>query len=282
MAVNIKVLILTYNEIENIRYCIESVKNWAEEVIVVDSGSTDGTVDNLHDMDIRVEYNHFKNFSSQRNFALSLIPKSYIGWIIFLDADEFLPREIKKEIGQAIKSKQYSSYYLNRRFIWMGKWIKRGYYPSHIIRLFRNGHARCELRSVNEHLIVDGETGYIKADFIHECHKPISYWIEKHIYRAQLEADELLIERNNELQPSLKKGRIEAKRWIRLNIWQRLPIFLRPFMFFFYRLFIQGAILDGKIAFGYHFLQCLWFTMLIDIFYLDQKINKFKKDKNNK
>lgn len=271
---NITVLILTYNEAENIEQCLNSIIGWAQKILVIDSGSSDGTLEILKKFDVTVKSNKFINFSTQRNFALSQLDPEYNGWVLFLDADEYLTAEIKSEITLSILNSKYTNYFLNRKFYWQGKWIKRGYYPCNIIRLFKNGCAKCEDRAVNEHLVVSGETGYIDEPFVHKCNKPISYWVEKHIIRAKLEAAELSIQHQGEPQLKLSNNRVQTKRWIRINIWQNLPIFIRPFLLFFFRLFVQGGILDGRRAFGYHFLQTLWFTMLIDIFYLDGKIRR--------
>jgi len=274
MQSDIVVLILTYNEQENIEQCLDSVSDWATKIYIIDSGSTDKTLEKAKRYNVEIKYNQFVNFSKQRNFALNLLEKNFDGWVLFLDADEFLTSEIKSEILVKIQTDKYTNFFLNRKFYWGDTWIKRGYYPCYIIRLFKNGYARCEDRSVNEHLIVHGETGFISSDFIHKCNKPISRWIEKHIKRAQLEAYELFNKNKNQISPSLFKNTVETKRWIRIYIWERLPIFLRPFLLFFYRLFIQGGILDGKHAFGYHFLQTLWFTTLIDIFFVENKIKR--------
>lgn len=271
-------MILTYNEEENIEQCLRSVEGWASEIHIIDSGSTDGTLQKIKSFDVKLTSNNFINFSQQRNFALNQIRQDYDGWILFLDADEYLTPEIKVEISLRISSERFTNYFLNRKFYWQNKWIKRGYYPCNIIRLFKNGYARCEDRSVNEHLSVTGGTGYIKENFIHKCNKPISYWVEKHIQRAKLEASELFVTPNNKPKLRFSNNKVETKRWIRIYVWQKLPIFIRPFLLFFFRLFIQGGIFDGRRAFGYHFLQTLWFTMLIDIFYLDRKLRGLKNN----
>jgi glycosyltransferase involved in cell wall biosynthesis len=278
MKNDLTVIILTYNEAENIEQCIRSIDGWATNILIIDSGSTDGTLEKLVHFNVTIVSNVFVNFSLQRNFALSQLDADYNGWVLFLNADEYLTPEIKVEISGSIEGKKCTNYFLNRKFYWQNKWIKRGYYPCNIIRLFKNGYAKCEDRSVNEHLIVSGQTGYIQEPFIHKCNKPISYWVEKHINRAKLEAAELSITRQAVPKLKFTNNKVETKRWIRLHIWERLPVFIRPFMLFFFRLFIQGGILDGRRAFGYHFLQTLWFTMLIDIFYIDSKIKRYKND----
>lgn len=268
---NITVIILTFNEQENIKQCLDSVYGWANEIIVVDSGSTDETLSLIKHFDVELYYNKFINFSDQRNFAISKVNVSSDNWVLFLDADEYLTLSIKDEIKLAIQSDVYTNYFLNRKFIWMGNWVKRGYYPCNLIRLFKSGHAVCESRSVNEHLIVKGTTGYIKNPFYHQCNKKLTHWIIKHINRAELEADELINKRNDLIKSKLFSNIVERKRWIRNNIWENLPIFVRPFLYFLYRFLLKGGLFDGRTAFTYHFLQSLWFPMMIDIFYFKKK-----------
>jgi len=164
----------------------------------------------------------------------------------------------------------------------MGKWIKRGYYPTWILRLFRHGKAHCEERAVNEHLIVEGDTGYLQNDFIHGDLKGLSEWIDKHNKYATREALELYKNETNvnqeEIRDRLFGSQAERKRWIRHKIWNKLPPLIRPMFYFIYRYFLAGGFLDGKSAFIYHFLQALWFPMLIDIKFLEMK-RKSKKDK---
>lgn len=273
MSNELTVLILTHNEEENIPQCLDSVIGWADRIIIVDSGSTDSTLEIVSAYDVELVHNNFVNFAKQRNFAIQLLDSSYKGWVLFLDADEYLTKEIKSEIKIKTINSSYSGYFLNRKFYWGDTWIKRGYYPCHIIRLFRSGHGKCEDRSVNEHLIIEGDVGYIANEFIHKCNKPISHWLIKHIKRAELEANELESVHNKKIQARLFNSSVETKRWVRKNIWEKLPIFIRPFLLFFYRILLRGGIFDGRHALGYHFLQTLWFTMLIDIFYLEKKIS---------
>ena len=102
-------------------------------------------------------------------------------WVFFLDADEWLPDDLKREIAEVVaRNPEENGFYIKWRLIWMGKWIRRGYYPTWILRLFRHGQAHCEDRAVNEHIIVDGKTGQLRHDFMHEDRKGISDWIAKH------------------------------------------------------------------------------------------------------
>ncbi len=247
--------------------------DWAKEVHVLDSFSTDDTVNIALSRACIVTQHEFVDFSKQRNYAIENLP---IGstWILFLDADERLTTELKAEISEMVRSEPVENgFYLNRRLIWMGKWIRRGYYPTWILRMMRVGKGRCEDRSVNEHLIVEGKVGYLRNDFIHDDHKGIHDWIEKHNIYASREAAELMTRKeaaNEEQIPiSFRGAQAERKRWLRLRIWNRLPPLVRPFLYFLYRYFFMGGFLDGSRAFIFHFLQGLWFPLLIDIKYLE-------------
>ena len=125
-----------------------------------------------------------------------------------------------------------NGFYVNRRFMWMGRWIRRGYYPSWILRLFRHGKGRCENRAINEQLFVEGATGYLSNDLIHEDRRGIGDWIAKHNRYASREALELARteqeRRSNELDARLMGSQAERKRWIRRHVWNRLPPLVRP------------------------------------------------------
>lgn len=272
------IIILTYNEEANIAHCLDSVKGWANEIYILDSFSADRTLEIARGYGCRIRQNKFENYAKQRNFALDDLSIES-EWILFLDADELMTVEGKEEISKRLaEGPAENGFYLNRRFIWMGRWIRRGYYPTWILRLFRRGKGRCEDRAVNEHIVVEGTTARLRCDFIHQDRKPISDWIEKHNGYAGREAAELVKanapadEVCREIHVSLFGSQEERKRWLRLRVWNRLPPLIRPLLYFFYRYVIAGGFLDGREAFIYHFLQALWYPMLIDIKYLELKL----------
>ncbi|MCH8208876.1 MAG: glycosyltransferase family 2 protein [Nitrospinae bacterium] len=267
---NISVIILTYNEELNISQALDSVCDWAGEIFILDSFSADKTLEIASNYNCTVYKNEFESFSKQRNYALDKLPIQ-TEWVLFLDADEWAPEELKNEISSVIKNNpKENGFYIKFKFIWMDKWIKRGIYPTWILRLFRLNSARCEDRSVNEHLIVDGNCGKLQNDFIHEDRKGISAWIAKHNKYATLEANELFknINQDKYIKASLFGTQGERKRWLRYNVWNQLPPLIRPFFYFFYRYIFRGAFLEGKEAFIYHMLQAFWYRFLIDVKYL--------------
>jgi glycosyltransferase involved in cell wall biosynthesis len=275
MTAPLTVIVLTYNEEPNLPQALRSVCGWAQQVIVLDSFSTDRTVQIAREFGAEVYQHRFEDYAKQRNHALTLPIRSE--WILFLDADEWVPPELQREIAAVIdRNPPEDGFYIKRRFIWMGRWIRRGYYPTWILRLARRGRVRCEERQVNEHLIVDGAVGYLQHDFIHEDRKDLADWIAKHVRYARREADELIKRElrvaQEEIDARLFGTQAQRKRWLRRHVWERLPPFVRPWLFFFYRYVLRGGFLDGRAAFVYHFLHALWFMTLIDAFWLEQRL----------
>lgn len=275
------VVILTLNEEGNLPFALESVRDWADEIFVLDSYSSDRTLEIASQHGCCIAQNRFENYAKQRNHALAHLPIRS-EWVLFLDADEWLPDALKSEIAAVIAARpKENGFYINYRLIWMGRWIRCGYYPSWILRLFRYGNGRCEDRAVNEHLIVDGATGRLRNDFVHEDRKGVSAWIAKHNGYATREAQELFNTRNApdylEIDARLYGTQAQRKRWLRLKVWNRLPPLIRPFLYFFYRYVLLGGFLDGRAGFVFHFLQALWYPMLIDIKYLELRMQETSK-----
>jgi len=284
LPVTVAVIILTYNEEANIAQALASVAGWAGEIHILDSLSTDRTVDIARQYDCHIAQNKFVDYAKQRNHALEQLPIRS-EWVLFLDADEWLPDALKQEISSLIASSpQENGFYIKRRLLWMGRWIRRGYYPTWILRLLRYGKGRCEDRAINEHLIVDGLTGRLRNDFIHEDRKGVTDWIAKHNGYATSESLELFNTRAaphyRGIDARLFGTQPQRKRWLRYEVWNRLPPLIRPFLYFLYRYVLAGGFLDGREALAYHFLQGLWFPMLVDIKYLELKRSRGLRDES--
>jgi glycosyltransferase involved in cell wall biosynthesis len=268
---DLAVVILTYNEEDNIAQALRSVCGWARQVFVLDSFSSDRTLEIANQFDCIVAQNKFEDYGRQRNHALDALPIT-TEWIFFLDADEWIPPDLRREIGDLLaRSPRENGFLVKYRMIWMGRWIRRGYYPTWLLRLFRRGKARCERRSVNEHLILEGEAGRLENDLMHEDRKSLSRWIQKHDVYAEREATELFKEPEGYIDASLLGTQAERKRWVRYKVWNRLPPLVRPVAYFSYRYFLRGGFLEGREAFVFHALQAFWFPLLIDAKYLEMK-----------
>ncbi len=269
MSVCVSVLVITRDEESNIGACLDSVR-WAREVFVVDASSTDRTVEVAGTLGANVVSHSFEGYAEQRNWALNNLPFSN-DWVLMLDADERIPSALAKEIQVALDTPQnpFDGYYLKRRFLFMGQWVKwGGLYPTWILRLFKRQRVQIEERPLNEHAILDGEAGYLQNPFDHSDNRPLSEWIAKHNRYAELGADEYVEETSGEgYQDSIGirfwGGQAERKRWVKLCVWNHLPLLLRPFLFFFRNYVLKGGFLDGKAGFIYHVLWSFWYQFLI-------------------
>ncbi len=272
MKYKLTVVILTYNEAIHIERAIQNVTGWADKVIVLDSHSQDTTAKIAQDLNAEVIYRKFDNYKNQRQYAIDYC-KNQTEWMLFLDADEYLLEALKTEIKISITHPHITGYYMPRRFIFMGKWIKRGgYYPTYLLRLFRPELATVD-RTINEHVTVQGATQKLKHDFVDHNLNGIGFWIAKHNQYATVEAEALLWAKQNKPATSGINFWVQAdrKRWIRENIWNHLPLLMKPFLYFAYRYMIRLGFLDGKEGLIFHFLQGCWFWFLVSAKYLEME-----------
>lgn len=269
-------VILTYNEELHIARAINNIKAIADKIIVLDSYSLDKTVDIARELGAEIIFRKFDNYKDQRQFAIDYC-KSITQWMFFLDADEYLLPETKQEVRSVIQnSNEVVGYYLNRRAIFMGRWLKHGgYYPCSLLRLFKPNFATVE-SEINEHVVVSGKIGKLKNDFVDANLKNIASWTEKHNMYTTREAEMLWNQKNNAPKNKKINLRIQAdrKKWIRTHIWNDMPLFFRPFIYFIYRYFFRLGFLDGKEGFIYHVLQGGWLWFLVDVKYTEMKKNQ--------
>lgn len=274
---NLTVVTITYNEEKNINQLLENVKGFASEVIVLDSYSVDRTVEIAYSYGARILYRVFDDFSKQRKYSLDQIEYN-TDWVLVLDADEILTNDLKSEILREIKDSNYDAYLIKRRFYWKGQWLKRGYYPTWLLRLGRVGLLTCDDRGINEHLVCKSKKiGKLKHDFIDNNRKSISDWVNKHNYYSDMEATKLLQREPKEDYSNFLSDQKVRKKWIRTFLWNRLPLVFRPFLYFSYRYIFCLGFLDGSKAFHYHLLHAFFYRFLIDLKYLEIKGHELKK-----
>jgi glycosyltransferase involved in cell wall biosynthesis len=273
---NITVIILTYNEELNLFYALENIKDFANEIVILDSYSSDNTIEIAKKYNANIFYRKFDNYSSQRKYSLNELPISN-EWVFVLDADEYLTKELKDEITILLnnESKMNDAYVIKRRFYWQGQWLKRCFYPTYLLRFGKKGLIDCDDRPINEHIICKSKSiGHLKNDFIDYNRKSLSDWVIKHNDYASREADQLI--KGDKTNYNFFASQYERKRWIRKNIWNKLPPILRPIIYFIYRYFLQLGFLDGKKALMYHFIDSFVYRILIDFKYLEKKWKKSK------
>jgi len=190
MKVPVSILIPVRNEEANLPRCLQSIA-WADQVFVVDSNSTDETPRIARDFGAEVvQFNFNGTWPKKKNWALANLPFRH-EWVLILDADETLPAAAAGEIREIVSSNgQINGYWINRRFMFLGKWLKHAYYPNWNLRLFRHRVGRyeqltsAETRSgdneVHEHVLVEGETGRLKCEMDHFAFPSIEVFVEKH------------------------------------------------------------------------------------------------------
>mgnify|MGYP001611677470 FL=1 len=281
---NVSVIILTYNEELHLQRVLTNVQSFSKEIVIIDSGSTDRTVEIANAFKSRVYVHPFVNQSSQLNWALDNV--SFNGeWILRLDADEVMTDELKQELESRLLviPEMVSGLYLKRRVWFMGKWIRYGgYYPTSLLRLWRKGYAVCEARKMDEHMkILSGTTEMATHDIIENNLRDLTWWIDKHNHYASREAQELielnsLQGQSDNIKGSLFGSQEKQKRWIKENIYCRIPLLVRPFLYFLYRYFFKLGFLDGAQGLVWHVLKGFW-----DRFLVDAKIYESQKSKKS-
>lgn len=269
----ISIIILTFNDECQIANTLASLGGLSDDVIVVDSFSTDRTLDICRAHGCRIYQNPFVNQAIQFNWALDNLDIKH-DWILRLDSDEIVPDRLKAEILARVGTEpDIAAYALNRRMYWMGRWLRHGrMYPHYITRLFRKGKARYEERT-EEHLVVDGKIGRMANDFLEDNKKnTLDYFTEKHLATARGELKEIQIgvdsaKEKCAVKPSLFGDKVARTRWLKEKVYARSPLFVRPFLYFFYRYFVCLGFLDGVPGLIFHVLQGFWYR-----FYIDAKV----------
>ena len=250
MPLPLSVLVLTLNEETNIGRCLKSLVGWAGDIWVLDSFSTDHTLEIVRSYPaVKLRQRPFDDYASHQNWALENLHFAH-AWILLLDADEIPSEELKGEMAGVLEAdgNGYDGFYLNRRVYFLGKWIRHcGWYPSWNLRFFRHRLGRTENRKVNQHMIVRGRTGYLKHDLIHDDRRGFSAWIARHNQYSSWEAEErwatLSGLKASSFSGSFWGGPVHRKRFLKEKIFLRLPF--KPIFWFVYLYFIRLGFLDG-------------------------------------
>lgn len=271
-APNLAVVILTKNEERHIERCLASVSSFATRVLVVDSGSTDRTVELARAKGAEVLENPWINYATQMNWGIDHVPEG-TEWIMRLDADEYVTPELAEEIRTKMPnlSDTIDGVYVSRRMTFMRRPIRwGGIFPIRVIRLFKNGKGRCENRWMDEHILVPGDTEGFQGELIDDNHNSLAWWTEKHNSYSNREVVDLLnLEYGfmpHETVADLSKGQqAGVKRWLKESVYARLPGGGRAFLYFMYRYVFRLGFLDGREGTAFHVLQGFWYRYLVDM-----------------
>ncbi|MEW6324879.1 MAG: glycosyltransferase family 2 protein [Nitrospirota bacterium] len=268
----ISLVVLTYNEEVNIEHTLESVKDWIGEIIIVDSFSTDRTLEICRKYTDKVYQHAFENQAKQFNWALDNVPIAG-DWILRLDADEMITPELADELVRTLLTlpDDVTGLYLRRRVYFMGRWMKHGaYYPMWFLRLFRKGRGRYE-EITEEHIVLtDGRAVRMANDFIDYNRKGLTFWVDKHNNWALGEMLDTMAAMGEAklpqgtVTPKLFGTQEQQTRWLKTRIYARAPLLLRAFLYFLYRYVARLGFLDGKEGLIFHFLQGCWYRFLVD------------------
>ena len=187
----LSVAVVALNEEERLRACLESVV-WADELVVVDAGSSDKTVAIAREFTDRVLFRAWDGYGAQKNFALG---QCHGDWVLSLDADERVPDALREEIQVTLQGgRPEVGFYLPRRNMLQGRWVRHGgFYPDWQLRLFRRGRGAFVERAVHESVRVDGPTGRLGAPLVHESYRSIGDAVVRLNRYSDLAAGELFL-----------------------------------------------------------------------------------------
>jgi glycosyltransferase involved in cell wall biosynthesis len=276
----IAAIILTFNEELHIKRCIASILQTGASVFVVDSYSTDKTVDIARSLGVRVVQHTFINHAAQFNWAIENLPLD-CEWIMRIDADEILDDRLAWSIANNLTfvPLTVNGIFFKRKINFLGGAVNfGGVCPVKVLRLFRRGFGGCENRWMDEHIVVTGSTTVFEGLLIDDNLNSLTWWVDKHNAYASKEAIEMLnlefdfLSRGDGYTETSLRGHSYLKRSLKENVYRRMPLFLRSTFYFGYRYVIRLGFIDALRGSSYHFLQGFWYRHLVDL-----KINEVKK-----
>ncbi len=259
MKTPVSVFIMTLNEESNLRRCVESL-HWADDIIVVDSGSSDDTHQLARDLGCRVVTKKLVNWSEHQNWALQNLPFRH-DWVLNIDADEIAPPDLALEIEQAIHSGRNAvAYRFRRKDFFLGTWLKHAsFYPLWLTRLYKPRYVSFE-RLVNPVTKVAGPVQDLQSHLIHyPFSKGISHWFERHNSYSSFEAQEYRRAERAELR-HIFHGDVNLRRKAVKQLFTRMP--LRPALKFFFLYFAKRGFLDGRAGLYYSIMQAFYEFMI--------------------
>jgi glycosyltransferase involved in cell wall biosynthesis len=269
--VPVSILIPIRNEAVNLPRCLGSVA-WADEIFVVDSLSSDGSAEIAERAGAKVAQFSFNGtWPKKKNWALETLPFMH-PWVFILDADEVLPPKAEEEFRLIVTAPAngVAGYWINRRFMFMGKWLRHAYYPNWNLRLFQHRLGRYEKlteadtqsgdNEVHEHVIVQGRTGRLRCELDHYAFPSVEVFVEKHNRYSNWEARVALERAEGGAGGGLQLGRVGWRRRLK-GMARHLPF--RPLLRFLYVYIGQLGFLDGRE--GYYFARLHGFYEFLSV-----------------
>lgn len=271
---DITVIILTKNEEMNIARAIRSVGPVADRICVVDSGSTDKTVEIARTLGAEVVEHPFVTHGQQFNWAMNSLNIT-TKWIFRLDADEEVTPELAQEIVEKCalhKDDDVSAFVGNFRIYFLGRFLKHGgMYPFYRTTIFKNGKGYIDENGMRDQTVItEGRLEYLKNDFLHYDFKSLDAWINKHNWYSSLEVKNLV----GDMTDADGKRTATADKTIKMRdgLYYKLPRYFRARLYYWYRYYFKLGFLDGEAGRVHAFLQAYWYRYLIDAKLLEKEV----------
>lgn len=275
MKNSISVIILTFNEEVHIKRCIESLLPLVENIFIVDSFSKDRTVEIATSLGGKVYQRKWKNYADQFQWGLDNCAID-TEWVMRMDADEYIEQDLIDELPKVLAStnSEVSGFYIRRKYFFLGKWVRHGaVYPLNLLRVWRTGKGRIEDRWMDEHIVLSGtgKTVQLNGHIVDDNLNNTRWWTDKHNKYADremidiLDRKYLLFSSDDALKSNQESSQAKIKRVVKEGVYNRLPVFIRPLLYFLYRYFVRLGFLDGVRGFAFHFFQGYWYRSLVDL-----------------
>ncbi|MDH5631234.1 MAG: glycosyltransferase family 2 protein [Gammaproteobacteria bacterium] len=272
----VSIAVLTFNEEKNIGRCLDSVK-WCNDIVVLDSNSTDATCNIVEERNARIYTRVFDNYANQRNYALKEIEYKN-PWILMLDADEVVPEEMLEEMEKVlpVAGDDVTLFQMRRKDYFFGSWLKHSssYSSLWFGRLGRVGRFWVE-REINEEYHTDGSIEKLNSALIHyPFNKGIHSWLEKHNRYSSMEAELIL---KQKVSATSWKGLLSQDPVLRRKSLKSIIYSLpgKPVIMFLGRYFLAGGVLDGRAGLRYCLLKTIYEYMI------DCKLSELKRIKKD-
>ena len=276
---DITAIILTKNEELNIARCITSIKGLADRIVVVDSGSTDKTMDIAKGLGAEI-YQHepFEHYAKQFNWALDHV-NVQTKWVYRID--EVVTPELKEEIIKNClehSEDDVNGLVMKFKIYFMGRFLTHGgIYPFYNLTIFKYGYGRYEDRSMGEHVVLsEGRTVDLENDCLHYDFKDLTAWINKHNWYATREVNDYMETLAMRQADTNLYHEAEKTKKLRDGLYYKLPKFWRARFYYWYRYYIKLGFLDGQAGRVHAFLQAYWYRYLIDAKIMEQELKNKK------
>ena len=277
--VDLTAIVLTKNEEKNIVDCIKSLHGFAKRVVVVDSGSTDSTVELAKELGVDIYVHPFENYARQFNWGIENTGIN-TKWILRLDADERFTPALCKELEEKMtlhENDDVNGFVLEAWLYFMGKCLKYGGSRKKKLMVFKTGKGYIEDRKMDEHtLLSEGRAEAIKEKFLHYDFKDLTTYINKLNWYATREMQDYFLDQESAKCFQGENGEISRTRKLKFGLYYRFPMFIRAWMLFIFNYYFKGGFLNGKEGYIYTYLYSRFYRTLVDAKIYEQL--KFPKE----